>query len=187
VPGHKILADLGAHLHAGQTQIVVATIAFGMGIDKPNVRCVVHWGVAGSAQGYFQEIGRAGDVLASCMQHDTMTSSQAGMGMHSLVMRAVLTGHVFSAVHAGRDGAPAECVLFFTRGDLATHQFMIRKNRKTRESRMEQLVQARDRSMHRCSSKAAAEFDALVVSILFLRLSGPLNSDPRPCSTQARH
>jgi ATP-dependent DNA helicase RecQ len=48
------------HFQTGKLEVVVATIAFGMGIDKADVRSVVHFALPASVEAFYQEIGRAG-------------------------------------------------------------------------------------------------------------------------------
>src|SRR6185437_232524 len=72
------------HFLSGKLEVVVATIAFGMGIDKADVRTVVHTALPGSIEAYYQEIGRAGrDGLPS---RTVLLHSYADRKMHDFFL-----------------------------------------------------------------------------------------------------
>jgi len=95
---------------SGDAQIVVATNAFGMGVDKADVRTVVHWAIPKSVEAYYQEVGRAGrDGLPA---RAILLASRADLGrlINFIKGDAVETGDVMNymrQLHAAADGDTA--------------------------------------------------------------------------------
>ncbi len=58
--GGRVRTSVHHAFSSGQLELVVATNAFGMGIDRPDVRCVIHLAPPSSLEAYYQEVGRAG-------------------------------------------------------------------------------------------------------------------------------
>ena len=88
----------------GDAEVVVATNAFGMGVDKADVRSVIHWAIPKSVEAYYQEVGRAGrDGLPS---RAILLSSRADLGRLINFIKG--------------DAIESEDVLAFVRGLQAT-------------------------------------------------------------------
>src|SRR5256884_6485955 len=89
----------------GSARIVAATVAFGMGIDKPNVRWVLHADPPASLDAYYQELGRAGRDEKDAHARLLFRPEDFGMARH-LTSRSIGDGVVFRVAErlaAGRD------------------------------------------------------------------------------------
>ena len=83
---------------SGKLEVVVATVAFGMGVDKADIRTVLHLALPGSVESYYQEIGRAGrdgkPSRAVLMHHEIATPGLARPVYSFSAERFIGTGRV---------------------------------------------------------------------------------------------
>jgi ATP-dependent DNA helicase RecQ len=98
LPARERTATLQQFL-AGELEAVAATTAFGMGIDKADVRSVVHWTIPSSPEEYYQQAGRAGRDGAPAVCTLLYTAADKGLIAY-FIDRAKLTEAQLRSVHA---------------------------------------------------------------------------------------
>ncbi|MBK6653948.1 MAG: RecQ family ATP-dependent DNA helicase [Zoogloea sp.] len=128
---------------AGSLRVIAATNAFGMGVDKPDVRLVIHLDTPGSLENYLQEAGRA-----------------------------------------GRDQAPARCILLYDEADLDV-QFRLLKNSRLTQHDILSILKA----LRTIERKDRSEGEVVVTSgeiLLEVPESHRLDPDARDADTKVR-
>ncbi|HET8701857.1 MAG TPA: UvrD-helicase domain-containing protein, partial [Nitrococcus sp.] len=112
-PGLK--KDIQEAFIGGSLRVIVATNAFGMGVDKPDVRIVIHADIPGSLENYLQEAGRAGrdrqDSRCVLLYDEEDVEGQFALAAHSRLSRRDIAGILRSLRRYSARTKSAEIVL----------------------------------------------------------------------------